>query len=81
VVLEAALTPVVVLLPEASTLAEAPLAALSVEVVAQESFVLAEAVRVWLVPSAVSTVAWSVVASQELGPAEFPDTAVSFCHL
>ena len=76
-VLEAALTPVVVLLPEASTLAEAPLAALSVEVVAQESFVLAEAVRVWLVPSAVST----AVASQELGPAEFPDTAVSFCHL
>ena len=36
----AALTPVVVLLLEASTLAEAPLAALAVAVVALESFVL-----------------------------------------
>ena len=77
----AALTPVVVLLLEASTLAEAPLAALAVAVVALESFVLGAAARVWLVPSAALTVAWSVVASEESGPAEFQDTAVSSCHL
>ena len=80
VVLEAAaLTPVVVVL-EASTPAAAPLAALVVEV-ALESFVLGAAARARLVPSAALTVAWSVVASEESGPAEFQDTAVSSCHL
>ena len=79
VALEAALTPGVVLL-EAPTLAEAPLAALAVAVAAQESFVPGAAARVWLVPSEALTVAWSVVAPEESDPAEFRDTAVSSYH-